>query len=133
MILSLPWIVLSLIAYNVIVFVTGTPFDSVILQLPMISGALWTLLLGDALLTFTLALLFLEILKATRTGGNSLVDHGLSTIVFIICIIEFLIIPEAATSLFFFITIIALIDVIAGFSVTIRAARRDFAVGPGAH
>ena len=133
MILSLPWIVLSLIAYNVIVFVTGTPFDSVILQLPMISGAQWTFLLGDALLTLTLVLLFLEILKATRTGGNSLVDHGLSTIVFIVCIIEFLIIPEAATSLFFFITIIALIDVVAGFSVTIRAARRDFAVGPGAH
>ena len=38
--------------------------------------------------------------------------------------------PYEATSLFFFITLIALIDVIAGFSVTIRAARRDFAVGP---
>ncbi|MCG8561936.1 MAG: hypothetical protein MI824_19235, partial [Hyphomicrobiales bacterium] len=59
--------------------------------------------------------------------------HALSTVVFIICIIEFLVVPEAATSLFFFITIIALIDVIAGFSVTIRAARRDFAMGPGAH
>ncbi|MCG8562658.1 MAG: hypothetical protein MI824_22905, partial [Hyphomicrobiales bacterium] len=121
MILSLPWIALSLIAYNVIVFVFGMSFDAVLLQLPMISGSLWTFLLGDALITFTLALLFLEILKATRTGGNSLVDHALSTVVFIICIIEFLVVPEAATSLFFFITIIALIDVIAGFSVTIRA------------
>lgn len=133
MILSLPWIVLSLIAYNVIVFVTGTPFDTVILELPMISGAVWRFELGDALLTMTLILLFVEILKATRTGGNSLVDHALSIIVFIICIIEFLVVPEAATSLFFLITIIALIDVVAGFSVTIRAARRDFGVGPAAH
>ncbi|MGI9383337.1 MAG: hypothetical protein ACR2PO_09290 [Methyloligellaceae bacterium] len=132
MILSLPWIALSLIAYIVLVF-TGTPFDSVILQLPMISGAVWTFVVGDALITLTLGLLFLEILKATRTGGNSLVDHGLSTVVFIICIILFLVYPPAATSLFFFITLIALIDVIAGFSVTIRAARREFAVGPGAH
>ncbi len=133
MILSLPWIVLSLIAYNVIVFATNMPFDTVIFQVPMISKEVWSFELGDALLTLTLILLFVEILKATRTGGNSLVDHGLSIVVFIVCIIEFLTIPEAAKSLFFFITIIALIDVVAGFSVTIRAARRDFGVGPGTH
>ena len=96
----------------------------------MLSGVVWAFTLGDMLIAGTLFLLFIEILKATRTSGNSLVDHALSTIVFIICLIEFLVVPEAATSLFFFITLIALIDVIAGFSVTIRAARRDFAVGP---
>lgn len=130
MILSLPFLILSLIAYNAIVFMTGTPFDTIIFQVPMMSGAMWTFTLGDLIVAGTLFLLFIEILKATRTSGNSLVDHALSTIVFIICIIEFLVVPEAATSLFFFITIITLIDVIAGFSVTIRAARRDFAVGP---
>jgi hypothetical protein len=133
MMLSLPWILLSLIAYNVIVFMTGTPFDSEVLAVPMLSGALWQFRLGDLIVAGTLFLLFIEVLKATRTGGNSLVDHGLSTVVFIICLIEFLVVPQAATSLFFFITLIALIDVVAGFSVTIRAARRDFAVGPGVH
>lgn len=133
MILSLPWIALSVIAYNAIVFLTGTPFSSIVLQVPMLSGAAWALTLGDLMVAGTLFLLFIEILKATRTGGNSLVDHALSTIVFIICIIEFLVVPEAATSLFFVITLVALIDVIAGFSVTIRAARRDFTVGPEAY
>jgi hypothetical protein len=133
MIVSLPWIVLSLIAYNVIAFVTATPFDSVVFVVPMLSGADWSVTLADLVIAGTLFLLFIEILKATRTGGNSLVDHALSTIVFIICLIEFLVIPQAATSLFFIITLIALIDVIAGFSVTIRAARRDFSVGPQAH
>jgi hypothetical protein len=131
--LSLPWILLSLIAYNAIVFMTGTPFESVVLSVPMLSGALWQFTLGDLIVAGTLVLLFIEILKATRTGGNSLVDHALSTVVFIICLIEFLVVPQAATSLFFFITLIALIDVVAGFSVTIRAARRDFAVGSGVH
>jgi hypothetical protein len=36
---------------------------------------------------------------------------------------------KAATSLFFLITLTTLLDVIAGFSVTIRAARRDYSVG----
>jgi len=129
MILSLPYLILSVIAYNAIVFTTGTPFDTMVFQVPMMSGVTWTFTLGDMLITGTLFLLFIEILKATRTSGNSLIDHALSTIVFIICIIEFLVVPEAATSLFFVITLITLIDVIAGFSVTIRAARRDFAVG----
>ncbi len=130
MILSFPFLILSLIAYNAIVFMTGTPFETIVFELPMMSGTIWTFTLGDLIVAGTLFLLFIEILKATRTSGNSLVDHALSTIVFIICIIEFLVVPEAATSLFFFITLITLIDVIAGFSVTIRAARRDFAVGP---
>jgi len=130
MILVLPFLLLSVIAYNVIVFVTGTPLDTTVFQVPMISGAVWTFTLSDAIVAGTLFLLFIEILKATRTGGNSLIDHALSTIVFIVCLIEFLVVPEAATSLFFFIALITLIDVVAGFSVTIRAARRDFAVGP---
>ena len=102
-------------------------------EIVMLSGALWVITVSDALIAITLVLLFIEILKATQTGGNSLVDHALSTVVFIICLTEFLVIPEAATSLFFIITLVALIDVIAGFSVTIRAARRDIAIGPGAH
>lgn len=133
MILSLPWVVLSVIAYNAITFATDMKFDAILFEAGMLSGNVWVFTLGDLILAGTLILLFIEILKATRTGGNSLVDHALSTVVFIICLIEFLVVPEAATSLFFFITIVALIDVIAGFSVTIRAARRDFAVGPGAH
>lgn len=133
MILSVPFLVFSVIAYNVIVFVTGAPFDTVAFEVPMLSGALWIFTLGDMLVVGSLFLLFIEILKATRTSGNSLVDHALSTIVFIVCLIEFLVVPEAATSLFFFITLITLIDVIAGFSVTIRAARRDFAVGPNSY
>lgn len=133
MILSLPWVVLSVIVYNAIAFATDWNFSDVLFEAGMLSGEVWVFTLNDLIMTLTLALLFIEILKATRTGGNSLVDHALSTVVFIICLIEFLVVPEAATSLFFFITIVALIDVIAGFSVTIRAARRDFAMGPGAH
>lgn len=145
MILSLPWLLMSVIVYNIIVFffgpdtadaVTGeydpsVVFNDVLFQIPMLSGATWSFTLGNLLVIFTLGLLFLEILKATRTGGNSLVDHSLSTLVFVICLIEFLTVKEAATSVFFIIMFISLIDVIAGFSVTIRAARRDLNVGAG--
>lgn len=131
MFLSLPFLLLAVIAYNALVFFSQTPLTMPLAEIVMLSGALWVITVSDALIAITLILLFIEILKATQTGGNSLVDHALSTVVFIICLVEFLVVPEAATSLFFIITLVALIDVVAGFSVTIRAARRDFAIGPG--
>lgn len=132
MIAHVPWLLLSLIAY-VAIAVSGGSFDMVIIQFPMISGAHWAFTLGDLLLTATLILLFIEILKATRTGGHSVVDHAMSMIVFIVCLIAFLVWEPAGTSLFFFIMVVALIDVVAGFSVTIRGARRDFTYGQNGH
>ncbi len=137
MVLSLPWIIIALVAYNAIVFLFGAPapanpaetFDTVLFELPMLSESAWRFTLGDLVLLIALLALFVEILKATRTRPLAILDHGLSVLVFIICLIEFLLVPEATTSLFFFITLIALIDVVAGFSVGIRAARRDFSFG----
>ena len=141
MILSLPWLVIAIVLYNLIAFSSSWPaalpdgtaapnvFDTEILTLTMISTAKWTLTVGDLVVIITLTLLFIELIKATRTGGNSIVDHALSMILFIICIIEFLTLERAATSTFFIILFVALIDVVAGFSITIRAARRDFGLG----
>ena len=89
-------------------------------------AGVWQITLGDIVLAIGLFVLFFEILKSTRTGGNSVVDHALSMIVFVVCLILFLVWDPAATSIFFLIMVMALIDVIAGFSVTISAARRDY-------
>ena len=139
MLVSLPWIILSVLIYNAVVFLFGTPapaeptevLGNVLFEIPMLSTAVWKFTVGDAIMLLTLIALFAEILKSTRTRPLAILDHGLSTVVFIICLIEFLMVPEATTSLFFFITLIALIDVVAGFSVGIRAARRDFSYAGG--
>lgn len=142
MVLSLPWIIIALVAYNAIAFFMGSeppanPADvfenTVLFSIPMLSKGLWTFKLGHLILTIALITLFVEILKATRTRPLAILDHGLSLVIFIVCLVEFLLVPEAATSLFFFITLIALIDVVAGFSVGIRAARRDFSFGGDLH
>ncbi len=100
-------------------------WESEIFSLNMMSGAVWTLKLGDMIIVFGLFLLFFEILKATRVGRMSIIDHLLSTVVLIIFLIEFLLIPGASTSVFFILMLMALVDVMAGFSVSIRSATRD--------
>lgn len=133
----IPLLVLSFIAYNLVVL-TGAnlPADDVmrapLFSIPMLRGAKWVFSKGDLIILLTMIMLFFELIKATYSGTSSLLDHGLSMVVFIACLIEFLLVPQAATSVFFFIMIAALIDVVAGFSIGIRTARRDFNIGSDA-
>ena len=132
MILAFPMILLVLVAYNAVVFTNGVAqLGHVVLSINMTSGALWSLTVSDILITAALFLLFIEVLKATRTGAGTILDHLLSTLVFVACLVEFIIVRQAATGTFFLIMVIAFIDVVAGYSVSIRSARRDLAVGYG--
>lgn len=98
----------------------------------MIGGSVeWVLTKGDALLVLSIAILFMEILKSTSTGTATIFNHGLSMVLFIICLMLFLLNANFATSVFFIITVMSLLDVLAGVIVTIVSARRDFAVGEG--
>lgn len=133
----IPLLVLSFIVYNLVVL-TGAwsspvPADEILrnplFQIPMLRGAVWVFSKGDLIILLTMVLLFGELIKATYTASSSLLDHGLSMVVFIACLIEFLLVPQAATSVFFFIMMATLIDVVAGFSIGIRTARRDFNIG----
>jgi hypothetical protein len=95
------------------------------LRVPMASGVEWIMTFGDILVLLSLILLFIELLKSTSTGTAAIFNHALSMLVFIICLVEFLLHPAFATSVFFIIMVMALLDVLAGVVVTIISARRD--------
>ncbi len=95
------------------------------ITMPMASGAEWLITFGDILVLLALILLFVELLKSTSTGTAAIFNHALSMLVFIICLVEFLLHPAFATSTFFVIWVMALLDVLAGVVVTIISARRD--------
>ncbi len=125
---AVPLLVVPLLAY--VAFAgAGADFDAARFEVSLPSGGTWRIALGDILLAVGLGLLFFEVLKATRTGGATVIDHAFSMMVFVVCLILFLIWNAAASSTFFLLMLMAMIDVIAGFSVTINAARRDYSVG----
>ena len=95
----------------------------------MFSGDPWILNFGDFLLLLTLALLFVEIIKATHTTSMELVNHGLSMLVFVIALVEFITLKGFATSVFFFIALLCLFDTIAGYTISIVAAEHDLGLG----
>src|SRR5690606_39148425 len=123
--LILPFIVFNLGLAGVLDGGAGILWDRQVFSLAMLSGGVWTMKLSDLMVLGALLLLFFEITKATRTSNRSVIDHILSTFVFIAYLVEFLLVRGAATSLFFVLMTISLIDVLAGFFVSIRAAGRD--------
>jgi len=125
---SLPLLALAVLAYNIIVFLTGVTMETAVLPIALISGAVWTMTVGDIVLVFALLLLFLELVNATRTGASTIVNHGLSMLVLLVALVEFIVLPQFGTSVFFLLVLLATLDVIAGFTVTITSARRDFSV-----
>ena len=128
---SIPLIVIAVILYNAIVFVFGTDaLASLALpEIRMLSGGVWRFTWGDFIILVTLFLLFAELVKATYTSTSSLIDHGLSMVIFILCLVEFLLAPQAATSVFFLVMVATAIDVVAGFTIGIRVAQRDLNLG----
>jgi hypothetical protein len=102
---------------------------NVISSLQMLSGAVWTMTLGDVIIVISLVFLFVEILKASRNGRGSLINHMLSMLVFIAYLVEFLLVRDAATQIFFILMTITFVDVIGGFAVAIRSAGRDVSIG----
>lgn len=101
-------------------------------KVPMVAeNTEWAITVGDILLLLGLGLLFIEILKSTSTGAATIFNHAISMILFIVALVEFLLFKNFATSVFFILSVMCLLDVLAGVVVTIVSARRDFAVGEG--
>jgi hypothetical protein len=129
MIASFPLFLISFAIYNMVAFLTpGTSWESALFSVPMQSGATWAVSAGDLLLALSLLFLFFEMLKATRSYTRTIVDHLLSTLVFVAALVEFLLVKEAATSLFALLLLMSLVDVIAGWVVSMGSARRDIQV-----
>ena len=127
-----PLLLIPLIAYNffAFLFMGGQPegWQNHLLTIPMVSGA-WSLTAGDLMLVLGLVCLFFEVLKSTNTGRSSVMEHMLSTVVFIIFLVEFLLVGACASSVFFILMMMAIFDVVAGFTVSITGAGRDVTMG----
>jgi hypothetical protein len=129
-----PLLLIPLAVYNIIVFLmTGVSFSETLLTLPLPSGAGWPVTLSDILLTLGVVLLLLEVIKGARPGAKFLIDHLLSLIVSGGAAAEFLLWPRFATSTFFLLTLLAIVDFLSGLALRTRRRMPAFAANGGYH
>ena len=127
--IGFPLLVIPFAIYNMIAFLTpGMSWTDTVAVIHLISGKDWTVTPEEILLAFSVILLGVEIVKATRMGIRGLMDHILSMILFIAMLVEFLLVARAGTSTFFILMVISLVDVLAGFIITARTAQRDIQI-----
>ena len=134
---AFPLILIAVILYNLVYFggaVAGHhDMQSILDQsfaLKMFSGDVWRVTVSDLLELATLAMLFVEIVRAARSSSREILNHAFSMLTFCVALVEFIVLKGFSTSAFFMITAMCLFDVVAGYTISIVSARRDLAVLP---
>jgi hypothetical protein len=137
-----PLLLIPLAIYNIIVFLMpGVSLAEPLLKLTLMSGAEWPLTLSDMLLALGILLLLFEVIRGARPGAKYLTDHLLSLIIFGGAVAEFLLWPRFASSTYFLLALLSLVDFLSGIalrggrgrqlaSATPRGARRPASVSP---
>jgi hypothetical protein len=126
--LGFPLLLIPFAIYNIVAFVFLLPPEFWTTQaaaVPMKSGQIWILTWQDIFLAVSIFLLWVEILKSTRLGNRTIMDHVLALLLFVAVLTEFLLVKSAATSTFFLLLVISLADALAGFAIGNRGATRQ--------
>lgn len=140
MLVAIPLLFIPVVIYALVVMTGGllnnegivaaeAALRDPIFTIPMVSGNAWSVGTGDLILFLALILLFFELLKSTSSQKVAIVNHALSMILFVLCLVAFLLFKGFATSTFFLILTMVMLDVLAGFIVTIISARKDLDFG----
>jgi hypothetical protein len=125
-----PLLLIPFAIYNIVAFLMpGVSFAAPVFQVPLRSGATWSVAPGDLLIAFTMLMLLFEVVKITRVWRRGLVDHGLAILVFAGFTAEFVLVPQAATPTFFLLVAASFVEAFAGFSLGLmfRRMRRQLA------
>src|SRR5438093_13244756 len=115
--------------------VMGFPLDpkgaQELFSLNLVSGAQMHVHANDLFLMGVVLLLFVELIKASSsTNENVFLEHIFSTFVFIGFVVMFLLVKECGNSTFLILTLMPIVDVLAGWTISYRAALRDIAYQP---
>jgi len=132
--LGFPLLLVPFAIYNMIAFLTpGVSWTSSVATVHMMSGQDWVLTWEDLLIAFSILLLWVELIKSTRMGTRTIMDHLLAMALFVAMLVEFLLVQRAGTSTFFLLMMIALVDVLAGFIISIRGSQRQVEIEAPEH
>ena len=119
-----PLLLLPVAAYNILALALvggldasglGARLGAPIVDLRIGAGGNWPVSIADLLIAATVIVMFVELVKSTHSRRVALVNHILSIVLFIACLAEMLLLAAFATSSFFLITLMVLLDVVAGF------------------
>jgi hypothetical protein len=140
-VIGFPLLIVPFTIYNMIAFLTPFAWNTKLFEFRLPSGLTWEPTASDAFILFSLLMLLLEFIKATR-HGKSFVEHFLSLLLAGGAGAEFAMVnpnaimgqltspPQMGNSTFMLFVAICAVDLFAGFAAALRRARRAVVAEP---
>lgn len=122
-----PFLLAPVAAYNLFFLFVGrglfahdatARLTAPLFRLGTAGGGVWPVSASDLFVAGALVVFSLDLFRASARGRLAVVNHALSAALFTLCLAEMLLAPAFATSTFFLITLMVLLDVVAAFILT---------------
>jgi hypothetical protein len=138
-VIGFPLLIVPFTIYNMIAFLTPFDWNTKLYAFRLPSGLTWEPTASDAFILFSLLMLLLEFIKATK-HGKSFIEHFLSLLLAGGAGAEFAMVnpnaimgqltspPQMGNSTFMLFVAICAVDFFAGFAAALRRARRAVVV-----
>lgn len=127
---AFPFMIVAVAIYAIVVMLTGVRLDAAISFGMPSSGAQVGITTADGIIILGLVCLFVELINSMSARARAILNHALSMGVFILCILLFILVGKFGTGTFLILTLMTLLDVVAGYSISISTARRDIGIDP---
>ena len=125
MIAAVPLLVLPVALYNLLLLlpVAAGGLSAPLFTVAMSSGGAWAVSAGDVLAAAALVILFVDLMKPSAGPRAAAANLAMSVLLLVACVAEFLAVKGCATSAFFLITLMVLLDALAGFAAALLGGR----------
>jgi len=123
--ISFPLLLIPFALYNMVAFLLNMPFTETVFTLPLAGGRRMPVNIGDLLLSLSMLLLYVEVLKAARFRAKTAMDHALAFMLLAAIASELVLVPAAATSTLLLMAVLSFVDVITGLSLLSRSEVRN--------
>jgi hypothetical protein len=126
---AIPLLVLPVAAYGLLAATLGGGLSAAqaqahlgapLLTLATRGGGRWPVSAADLLLAVGLVVAFLDLIRGAADRRVAIANHALSIALFVACLAAMLLAPAFASSTFFLLTLMVLLDLVAGFIVAVN-------------
>jgi hypothetical protein len=124
--IAFPLLLIPFAFFNMVIFLLNMPFTETVFTIPLASDREMPVAMGDLIVAVGMLLLYVEVLKAARPGGKSIMDHVLAFIVFAGMASELVFVPRATTPTLLLLTVLGFVDVITGLSIRLAQPKVVF-------
>jgi hypothetical protein len=135
---AFPLLLIPFAFFNIVVFLLNMPLrdveKSAVFTIPLASEPTFPpvfarsmpVTLGDLIVAIGILLLYVEMVKAVRPGGKSMMDHLLSFILFLVMAGELVFVPRATSATLLLLIVLGFVDFITGISVRLAQPKVVF-------